>query len=313
MALVSGYSPTPSAFWNLDNAHLVSGNPDNQINPGTLTAAGNNATTGQVAHGARGEAFLYSSGASTRTYFTSSTFELEYNTTFTLSCWFKTSSSGAFISKQENSVNYRGYSLLIDDTGYIKFELTSTQANYLYLRTNATYADNAWHHVTLTYTGTSLASGVKIYVDGSIVATTTLNDDLGSNTTINTMYFNFGRRGNGSGLGVELYYTGYLDEIGIWSGTALSAKAVLRLYNNSMGIYSMIDKPTFFNLRDSVQKQYFKMRGVDSGTSTYTSWTVDRVPDFTGALATVANTSPALSGSITANSTIISAQWRKLP
>jgi len=73
------------------------------------------------------------------------------------------------------------------------------------------------------------------------------------------------------------------------------------------------DVPVFFKRRDSVQKQYFKMRGVDSGTSTYTSWTVDRVPDFTGALATVANTSPALSGSITANSTIISAQWRALP
>ena len=73
------------------------------------------------------------------------------------------------------------------------------------------------------------------------------------------------------------------------------------------------DSPVFFKLRDSVQKQYFKMRGIDSGTSTYTTWTVDRVPDFTGTLATAANTTPALQGSITANSTIISAQWRKLP
>ena len=72
------------------------------------------------------------------------------------------------------------------------------------------------------------------------------------------------------------------------------------------------DGPSFFKLRDPVEQTYFKMRGIDSGTGTYTAWIVFRTPDFTGAQATATNTTPALVGSITANSTIISAQWQKL-
>lgn len=55
------------------------------------------------------------------------------------------------------------------------------------------------------------------------------------------------------------------------------------------------------------QKLYL-MRGIDSGTSTYTTWIVTS-PDPNGAQANAGNTTPVLVGSIIAGSGIIFASW----
>ena len=53
---------------------------------------------------------------------------------------------------------------------------------------------------------------------------------------------------------------------------------------------------------------YFEMRGLDSGAST-TTWIVTGAPDPNGALATPANTTPTLVGSIVSGSGIVLISW----
>lgn len=53
---------------------------------------------------------------------------------------------------------------------------------------------------------------------------------------------------------------------------------------------------------------YFEMRGIDSGTSTYTTW-VATSPDPNGLQATPLNTTPALVGAIVAGSGFVLVNW----
>lgn len=54
---------------------------------------------------------------------------------------------------------------------------------------------------------------------------------------------------------------------------------------------------------------YYLMRGVDSGTGTYTTWTVDTTPDPNGAQATALNTNPALIGGVVFASGVVLFSW----
>lgn len=57
--------------------------------------------------------------------------------------------------------------------------------------------------------------------------------------------------------------------------------------------------------------QYFLMRGVDDGTSTFTTWIVTDTPDPNGSQATGANTTPTLVGSIVAGSGVVVVAWQQ--
>ena len=57
--------------------------------------------------------------------------------------------------------------------------------------------------------------------------------------------------------------------------------------------------------------EYFLMRGVDNGTSAYTTWVVTGAPDPNGAQATAGNTTPTLVGSIVAGSGIVLTTWQQ--
>ena len=56
---------------------------------------------------------------------------------------------------------------------------------------------------------------------------------------------------------------------------------------------------------------YFQMRGVDNGTSAFTTWTVLEDPDPNGAQANGGNTTPTLVGSIVAGSGIVISSWQQ--
>lgn len=56
--------------------------------------------------------------------------------------------------------------------------------------------------------------------------------------------------------------------------------------------------------------KYFRMRGVDNGTSNYTTWTATGTPDPSGVQATMGNTTPTLVGAIVAGSGIILSAWQ---
>ena len=81
-------------------------------------------------------------------------------------------------SKSWTDAGSRGYELLIED-GELSFALVHFwPGNAIRIRTEQKLAVDRWTHVTLTYDGSSRASGMAIHVDGETAATRVVRDSL---------------------------------------------------------------------------------------------------------------------------------------
>jgi len=84
--------------------------------------------------------------------------------------------------------------------------------------------DGNWHHVALTYDGSSSASGVTIYVDGAPVTLTTVNDTLTS-TILNDASLLIGNQH----ASTSRFFTGQMDNVRVYN-FELSNGQVNRLF-----------------------------------------------------------------------------------
>lgn len=156
----------------------------------------------------------------------------ERTNSFSFSFWFRTTASGSWqvlISKNLAGTTYQGYQVTLDSTGHIGLWLEADDAatNNLYVVTVPAYNDGLWRHCVMTYNGSSLASGVLIYINATVVSTTVIRDSLTSNIA-NSASFMLGGRTDGS-----FYYVGYLDEVAVYS-KVLSAVEVSWIYNSQV-------------------------------------------------------------------------------
>ncbi|MES2213566.1 MAG: DUF2341 domain-containing protein [Patescibacteria group bacterium] len=209
--------------WHLPNGGTLSGVDSTGNNVPTVNGAG--ATTGQIDGGGSFAISQYIDTANV------AAIQLERTDSMTWSAWFKTSSASTMMlfEKKDGAATFRGYQLFMS-SGNLWFSLSndnSGAANELDISTNATYNNNAWHNITFTYTGTSLASGVASYVDGIPVAKTTQLNTL-TGTIANNQALNIGRRRSTN----VLNWNGSLDEIRISKGIARSADWIKTEYNN---------------------------------------------------------------------------------
>jgi len=115
-----------------------------------------------------------------------------------------------------NAVPYPGYELWVDDSGHLRVRIISNflTGNYIDVQSSAVVADGNWHEVVASYSGSSLASGVKIYVDGLLdTAATTLVDSLTGSIVSST----HGPLiiGNQTGWENQFYLNGLIDQFSI--------------------------------------------------------------------------------------------------
>ena len=93
---------------------------------------------------------------------------------------------------------------------------------------------NQWNHIVMTYDQVN----IKLYVNGSLKATTPHNDDL----NISTSGISIGERDQYNGY---FYHTdGIIDDIGIWD-RALSEQEVTNLYNETLTTIELNDEAVF--------------------------------------------------------------------
>jgi hypothetical protein len=149
---------------------------------------------------------------------------------FTLAMWYKMHGTSpttimTLVAKSESSGSFKGYSLQIRGTdsgdpfwfGIIGTGLVRAQIKFA--RPN----DTEWHHVIVTYDGSSTVAGQKGYVDGVLQTPTTEADTLNA-TIVSSSPFTLSSR-NGA---IE-YFDGVLDDVRMYS-RAFTASDVIALY-----------------------------------------------------------------------------------
>lgn len=153
---------------------------------------------------------------------------------------------GAIFSKMIDTNPYTGYDVMALPSGAIVFQLINNWSlgQAIEVTTTSTpLLDGLYHHVAVTYSGSTTASGVRIYVDGVQQSTvTSVNNLIG--TTVNTEDAAIGSRSNGG-----VHFDGEIDEVSIWD-TQLSGSTVASLTtaclsgseSNLVALYRMNDQ-----------------------------------------------------------------------
>lgn len=147
---------------------------------------------------------------------------------FTLSLWVKSPNTATknYLEKMASSIGYRFY-----DSGGNKIQLefrgTGGTGDRIRVETSSATSvnDGNWHNVVVTYSGSGAASGVRIYLDGQQLGTTTLSDTLTTNPNNSGTLSIASRSGGGTN------FVGNIDEVSIWDA-ALNATEVDEIYND---------------------------------------------------------------------------------
>ena len=149
--------------------------------------------------------------------------------TFTLECWFKTTSSGGpggvligFSGSQTQTGVGEQYDRIVymGDNGFLHFGIWPAWAD-----STTFYNDGNWHHVAATM---SASDGIILYVDGAQVAQNT-------SATIAAKYKGWWRIGqdnlnNWPNAPASLFFKGAIDQVSIYN-RELSAAEILAIYN----------------------------------------------------------------------------------
>ncbi len=99
---------------------------------------------------------------------------------FSISAWIYPTSTKPItvVSKMDEVAAFRGFDLIIEQGRPAVHLVHHFPENFIKTITKTPVSLNAWHHVLVTYDGSSRASGVKIYVDGHLAPLETPSDKL---------------------------------------------------------------------------------------------------------------------------------------
>lgn len=158
---------------------------------------------------------------------------LNFNNTssFTIEGWVKWNGGLAEIfSKMYDANPYTGYEVWIDGSGKLNYYLISSfGSSFISVSTNTNvYADNQPHHFAVSYDGSTIANGVKIYIDGVLQPFTINSDNLGANPINTTASVCLGSRS-----ATAYYLNGKMDDIRVWN-TVRTATEISNNYQNCL-------------------------------------------------------------------------------
>ena len=148
------------------------------------------------------------------------TLDVEYTDEVSYSFWMRADDgSGSFqavMGKMLSSNTYRGHIVAYRGSGGgtskngITFVLRSdnNSGRKIEVATPSSITAGQWTHASVTYDGSGLASGVKIYVNGVEQSGLVIADNQGVTTTVTTAPYNIGARNSNS-----VFFEGGLDDL----------------------------------------------------------------------------------------------------
>ena len=164
------------------------------------------------------------------------------NQAFSISLWMNTPDikKRAVIfhrSRAWTDAGSRGYQILIEDGKLSASLIHFWPGNAMRIRTKSVLSPGVWHHVAMTYDGSSHASGLKLFLDGVPAECDVVRDKLKKNVTgggANTL--TIGQRFRDRG-----FKNGLVDEFKIYTRN-LSSLEVLHLYDGK-SLSELLKKP----------------------------------------------------------------------
>lgn len=145
--------------------------------------------------------------------------DFERTQPFSYGCWVdRDGRDGAMIAKMAPGPTLRGFDVMTINGQVLVHLLHHWPRNAIKVQTTARVLDKNWHHVFVTYDGSSKAAGVKVYIDGRPVETEITNDTL-TGTIRTDAPLRIGRRSDG------FFMAGTLDDARVYA-RALSAAEV---------------------------------------------------------------------------------------
>ena len=166
-----------------------------------------------------------------------------------ISLWYKTSdvTNQPLITKTGNLTNKREWYLSFGSNDKIYFGLFDDSTNVgVYVYTAAlTSTEDAWTHIAVTYDATEHPTGMKVYIDGTVVSVTAV-DNASYVAMENTAYDVW--------IGGQQYSSaslnGNIDEVAIF-GAELDANAVNVIYNSGEPFDLTSDRTTGVKVYDN--------------------------------------------------------------
>ena len=150
-------------------------------------------------------------GVSTSTVFTSNDGEFQFDNSvyvdlgstndvdgtkpFSISVWVYPSASQpmAILSKMDESSNFRGYDLLLEEGKVSVHLIHQWPTNALKVMTKQPVAFDQWHHVVVAYDGKQKSQSVQVFVDAKLQELNVIQDSL-TETIATDKSFHVGRR-----------------------------------------------------------------------------------------------------------------------
>lgn len=129
--------------------------------------------------GHRGQAFLFDE--QNKGYFGGDVGDFDRTDAFTLDFWirFGDTYDRATVLNHNQHIRFAamGYSLDVENN-HLRFDMTHTPDNRLSVITEDSIAPGDWHHITVTYDGSSTAAGIGLWLDARPLGVQVLSDNL---------------------------------------------------------------------------------------------------------------------------------------
>lgn len=158
-------------------------------------------------------------------------YDFEFNNTLSWAHWIRSGSgevgsSVRFVLGKLSGSGKGWYEELNGSTGRIQLGLSHafSGTQLLYIEDAAgTITDGLWHHVAVTYDGSSTHAGLKLYIDGAVRTVNTLGALPGSPTMKNTDTVKIGNTSTGVSWSTRIH------DFAVWNVT-LTPTQVLDVY-----------------------------------------------------------------------------------
>ena len=137
---------------------------------------------------------------------------------WTISAWVRPDGTvdGSLVSRMLDTPKGKGYGIHLDH-GKVHVNLTSVWADdAIRVETEQTVTPNEWHHIAVTYTGSRMADGLRVYIDGKLAPVKVLLDTLYRPFNNNAKDFPQPLR-IGAGWGPERRFHGSMEQVRVYS------------------------------------------------------------------------------------------------